>query len=163
MRSNHNTDQLASEAHNSPLPVFSRIEILIVDDNIFNLSTLQTMIKMKFGLESTTVCSGQLAIKSVIDQPKAEDEPPFKIIFMDCNMPQMDGFETTKKIIEICQREGMELPYIVALTAHSQTDKVVKTKCYENGMNQCLTKPISFDKIRELFIRLNIDFKLPKK
>ena len=54
---------------------------------------------------------------------------------MDCNMPQMDGFETTKRIIEVCQREGMELPYIVALTAHSQTDKVVKTKCYENGMN----------------------------
>jgi hypothetical protein len=67
VRSNHNTDQIASEALNSPTPVSNRIEILIVDDNIFNLSTLQTMIKMKFGLESTTVCSGQLAIKSVID------------------------------------------------------------------------------------------------
>ena len=95
------------------------------------------MIKMKFGLDSHTVCSGHLALKNVQEQiiPKNEDEPPYKIIFMDCNMPQMDGFETTKKIIEICQKEGVELPYIVALTAHSQTDKVVKTKCYENGMN----------------------------
>jgi len=67
VRSNHNTDQIASEALNSSTLVSNRIEILIVDDNIFNLSTLQTMIKMKFGLESTTVCSGQLAIKSVID------------------------------------------------------------------------------------------------
>ena len=67
----------------------SKIEILIVDDNIFNLSTLQTMIKMKFGLESITVCSGQLALKSVQQQIalKVDDEPPFKIIFMDCNMP----------------------------------------------------------------------------
>ena len=31
-----------------------------------------------------------------------ELDPPFKIIFMDCNMPEMDGFETTRKILEIC-------------------------------------------------------------
>lgn len=60
------------------------------------------MIKMQYGIESETVCSGQLAIKAVLDQPKLEDEPPYKIIFMDCNMPQMDGFETTKRIIEAC-------------------------------------------------------------
>lgn len=47
----------------------------------------------------------------------------------------MDGYETTRKILEICQKAGVELPYIVALTAHSQNDRVVKTKCYENGMN----------------------------
>lgn len=57
---------------------------------------------MQYGIESETVCSGQLAIKAVLDQPKLEDEPPYKIIFMDCNMPQMDGFETTKRIIEAC-------------------------------------------------------------
>lgn len=29
-------------------------------------------------------------------------EPPFKIIFMDCNMPEMDGFQTTQNVIEVC-------------------------------------------------------------
>jgi CheY-like chemotaxis protein len=50
-------------------------------------------------------------------------DAPFKIIFMDCNMPQMDGFETTTKILELCQKYNTEKPYIVALTAHSLENK----------------------------------------
>jgi CheY-like chemotaxis protein len=61
------------------------------------------------------------------EQDGGELDPPFKIIFMDCNMPVMDGFETTRKILEICQRNNAEKPYIVALTAHDvRNDKNIK-------------------------------------
>ena len=72
-------------------------------------------------------------------------EAPFKIVFMDCNMPEMDGFQTTQNLVEICQKSSCEIPYIVALTAHSKEDQVLKKKCYDSGMNQCMSKPISIE------------------
>jgi len=56
---------------------------------------------------------------------KDKTKPPFKIIFMDCEMPLMNGYETTQKIIELCADQGAVEPYIVALTAH---DNIVVTK-----------------------------------
>jgi CheY-like chemotaxis protein len=89
-----------------------KVDILIVDDNVFNLQTLKTMIKVKFGIESITLHNGHHALKLIEQEiekashssPSNEElEPPFKIIFMDCNMPEMDGFETTRRILELCQ------------------------------------------------------------
>jgi CheY-like chemotaxis protein len=37
-------------------------------------------------------------------------------------MPEMDGFETTQNMVEICGKRGCEMPYVVALTAHSKED-----------------------------------------
>jgi len=61
---------LASSSIISPKKVASnnsqnKIDILIVDDNVFNLQTLKTMIKVKFGVDSTTVHNGHHAIKMV--------------------------------------------------------------------------------------------------
>ncbi len=61
---------LASSSKLSPKKVASnnsqnKIDILIVDDNVFNLQTLKTMIKVKFGVDSTTVHNGHHAIKMV--------------------------------------------------------------------------------------------------
>lgn len=130
------------------------------------------MIKMKFGIESLAVHNGHHAIKMVQKEieaarksspPNEELDAPFKIIFMDCNMPEMDGFETTQKILDICQHEIVEKPYIVALTAYSNDDKNMKQQCYQNGMNQILSKPINLEIIKELLIRVNVDFKVTIK
>jgi CheY-like chemotaxis protein len=51
----------------------------------------------------------------------------------------------------------------VALTAYSNSDKKMKQQCYQNGMNQILSKPINFEIIKELFIRVNVSFKLGVK
>ena len=47
-------------------------------------------------------------------------EVPYKIVFMDCNMPLIDGFETTVKIIELCNKHKFKKPHIIALTAYSK-------------------------------------------
>ena len=57
-----------------------------------------------------------------------------KIIFMDCSMPVMDGFEASQKINEMCAKEGVEKPYIVALTGYD--DAMVATKCIQYGMSE---------------------------
>ena len=53
---------------------------------------------------------------------------------MDCSMPVMDGFEASQKINEMCAKEGVEKPYIVALTGYD--DAMVATKCIQYGMSE---------------------------
>ena len=58
----------------------------------------------------------------------------FKIIFMDCSMPVMDGFEASKRINEMVNKEGIQKPYIVALTGYD--DAMVASRCLECGMSE---------------------------
>jgi CheY-like chemotaxis protein len=78
---------------------------------MFNLTTLQTMISVKFHLETIICSSGQQACDLVNERLKKIElynliEKPFKLIFMDCEMPQMNGFEATKRILKTCQDAG---------------------------------------------------------
>ena len=71
------------------------------------------MIKIKFKIETLTASSGEVALdhlKQRIQENHSlnnnehfdSSEAPFKIVFMDCNMPIMDGFQTTQNLLEIC-------------------------------------------------------------
>lgn len=54
---------------------------------------------------------------SLVDNDGPKLPMPYKIILMDCNMPMMNGFLTTRLIIDACKEAYCETPYIVALTA----------------------------------------------
>jgi len=69
---------------------------------------------------------------------------------MDCNMPVLNGYDTTKKIIDLCNSKKVLVPYIVALTAHSETNQDVVDQCMLAGMQQVRSKPIKSEKIRAL-------------
>ncbi|HFE45430.1 MAG TPA: response regulator, partial [Nannocystis exedens] len=102
--------------------------VLVVDDNPINLRLAQHTIA-KLGYTVTCVASGAEAIERV-------KQEAFDFVFMDCEMPGMDGFETTRRIHAI---EGLaDLP-IVALTAHA-TD-TVRSRCKESGMHDFVAKP----------------------
>ena len=75
------------------------------------------------------------------NSPKLK-QPPVSIIFMDCNMPQTDGFKTTQAIAEKCGRVGAGLPHIIALTANSDDDDL-RTRCEQHGLQEFFQKPIS--------------------
>lgn len=128
-KDSHKATHATHATHATPSPTQGQGgRVLVVDDNPINLRLAQHTIS-KLGYAVICVPSGAQAIERVHDEA-------FDFVFMDCEMPGMDGFETTRKIHAI---EGLgDLP-IVALTAHA-TD-VVRTRCKEAGMHDFVAKP----------------------
>ncbi|TNV72126.1 hypothetical protein FGO68_gene15474 [Halteria grandinella] len=138
-------------------PCKTRPPILAVDDNIFNIVALQTVLEYDFNLQSEKALNGLEALAKVQERAKDVAEYPcicgkedpdsnFSVIFMDCNMPIMDGFMGTARIKEYLGDEKMKKMVIVALTAY--TGEQFKEKCLMSGMNGYLTKPISAGQLR---------------
>lgn len=81
-----------------------RSKVLIVDDNIFNIVTLKTIIESNFKVKCDKAMNGLEALEKVrtreIDRQNlkcvcGQEKGNYQIIFMDCNMPIMDGFESS--------------------------------------------------------------------
>ena len=82
--------------------------ILIVDDQSFNIQALLIILKYNVGLDTDLYCksalSGQQAIDILTHDLQINGRSKYTLILMDCNMPGMDGFETTKNIREYLYR-----------------------------------------------------------
>jgi CheY-like chemotaxis protein len=104
--------------------------VLVVDDNDFNLDVLQTILSMA-GVDVVIAADGPGALDAL------HRGPDFDAVFMDMQMPGMDGCEATRRIRE--NRLWSALP-IIAMTANAM--KGDREKCLEAGMNDYLTKPI---------------------
>jgi len=111
---------------------------LIVDDNPFNLMVAQNLVQSS-GFRVKTAFNGKAAIEMVRKQ--ADIGLPFKLILMDCEMPVMDGYETTRILTKSITNNEIPPVTIVALTAHEKSEE--KKKCLESGMVDVLIKPIN--------------------
>ncbi len=105
------------------------LRILAVEDNKINQKVLQGFLK-KFNLFPDIAENGLQCLKML-------KENEYDIILMDCHMPVMDGFETTKRIIS---KYRDRRPTIIALTASSMKEDI--ERCYESGMDDFLSKPL---------------------
>jgi signal transduction histidine kinase/DNA-binding response OmpR family regulator len=124
-----------AESKPRPAPTTPQGRVLVVDDNPINLRFALEAIK-RLGCDVTCVDSGDQAIDRVSTEK-------FDLVFMDCEMPGKDGFETTLAIRKLQGRE--KLP-IIALTAHATDD--VRARCTHVGMNDFVAKPPSLDTLR---------------
>jgi PAS domain S-box-containing protein len=112
--------------------------VLVVDDNPVNQRVASSLLQ-RLGCRVDVAANGQEAVDML-------DTIPYDIIFMDCQMPVMDGFEATK---EIRRREAGELhSTIVAMTANAM--KRDRELCLEAGMDDYIAKPISKAGLAEL-------------
>jgi CheY-like chemotaxis protein len=111
-----------------------RLRALVVDDN---QESLKIMVKFlsKNGLVSDIAWNG----KEAMDAAGMND---YDIIFMDCEMPLMDGYEASRQIRK-AQSDGR--PVIVAITANVMPGD--KEKCLDAGMNDCLSKPVTYEQL----------------
>jgi len=114
--------------------------ILLAEDNIFNQKVTLAMLK-KLGFQADVAKNGQ----EVLDKMEQNN---YAIIFMDCEMPVMDGFVATEKIREMEKTKGQPTMPIVAMTAHSSLED--RQRCEQSGMNDYIAKPFKIDALQEV-------------
>lgn len=117
-------------------PILGRV--LVVEDNPVNQMVVQAQLR-RLGL-SVTVADGGIDAIEIVGA-----EPAFDLVLMDCRMPDMDGYETTRRLGLL---DGYADVPIVALTADAVGE--VHVRCREAGMNGALTKPASREQMAQL-------------
>ncbi|MEO1536226.1 MAG: response regulator [Pseudomonadota bacterium] len=113
----------------------SALEILLVDDNEFNRKIGLNILK-RLGFEPTILESGEAAV----DACKARD---FDVVFMDIEMPDMDGVTATKALRAVLPAERH--PYVIALTANAMASD--RDSYLRSGMDDYLSKPINIESL----------------
>ena len=112
--------------------------ILIVEDDYANQQVASLFVK-KFGYQFELAENGKIALDKAF-------QSKFDLILMDCQMPIMDGFESTK-VIRAKKGPNQKTP-IIALTANMVTG--VKKECADTGMNDLLYKPVNMKSMKEM-------------
>ncbi|GJP40956.1 hypothetical protein CLOM_g609 [Closterium sp. NIES-68] len=116
--------------------------ILVVDDNVVNQKVAMRMLQ-RYGVLCEAVDSGMAALQAVQD---AEGRgQPFDAVFMDVQMPGMDGYETTRSIRRRERENGAAAIPIFAMTADVISGS--RTRCEEAGMDGFVPKPIDEEQL----------------
>jgi signal transduction histidine kinase/DNA-binding response OmpR family regulator len=113
------------------------LKILVAEDNLVN-QKLACKVLEKIGHKVTIADNGRKAIDYL-------ENEKFDVVFMDLQMPEMDGLSATE---EIRRRPHLASQRIYAMTAHAMTGD--REKCMAIGMNGYLTKPLQLDELRKV-------------
>ncbi|WNC71358.1 ABC transporter substrate-binding protein [Thalassotalea psychrophila] len=119
------------------LPVWpTKARLLLVEDNQVNQMVLKAMLK-RLGLSCDIAGNGLEAIASL---QKTPPDAPYTLVFMDCQMPELDGYQTTLQIRTAVAGELYSTVPIIAMTANAMQGD--KEKCLTAGMDDYLAKPL---------------------
>ena len=120
-------------------PINKKAHLMVVDDHPVNLLFMRKVLK-KLGFDNVDEAqSGKEAVD--LTEQKAYD-----LIFMDCQMPEMDGFEASTIIRE--REELIGDIKIIAVTADAM--KGARERCLDSGMNDYISKPVDIEKLKSV-------------
>jgi signal transduction histidine kinase/CheY-like chemotaxis protein len=119
-----------------------RLRILLAEDNLTNRLLAVKMLE-RIGCRTETVLNGLEVLHAV-------EAARFDIILMDCLMPEMDGYETTRRLRER-ERNGSPRVHIIAMTANAMRED--RDRCLAVGMDDYLTKPVRREELRSALVR----------
>jgi len=136
----------ASRVRKDDAPVHDAtgIRVLLVEDNEMNQQVATELLESA-GATVTVANHGGEAVKILTEGNQA---PPFDVVFMDLQMPQMDGFTATK----LLRRDPRLQKFpIIAMTAHALVEE--RQRCLDAGMNDHVSKPIDPDNLFSTLLR----------
>jgi len=122
----------------------SNMQVLLVEDHRVNQMVAEAMLK-KLGYQVHLAVNGLEALQ-------IHGQAEIDLILMDCQMPEMDGYEATRKIREFekAGEGGVRVP-ILAMTAHTSEED--KSLCFASGMDDYLAKPVRCDDLETHLLR----------
>jgi CheY-like chemotaxis protein len=112
------------------------ISVLVAEDNAINQKVLARLLE-RLGCRVSIAQDGAEAVETA-------QRETFDVVFMDCQMPRMDGYEAARRIRQA--GGAMQQVPIVALTAHALDSD--RRRCLEAGMSDYVTKPVSLESLR---------------
>ena len=121
-----------------------RLRVLVAEDNPLNQKVARLQLR-KLGIEADCVANGREAVNAVA-------RLPYDAVFMDCQMPNLDGYEATRRIRELPWGRSVT---IIALTGWGQ--EADRTKTREAGFDFHLVKPVDFVQLERLLSELKQD------
>jgi signal transduction histidine kinase/CheY-like chemotaxis protein len=121
-------------------PAVQSVRVLVAEDNAVNQLLVRRMFE-KLGIHIDLAANGREAVRMAT-------EFEYDIIFMDCSMPELDGYEATALLRD--QMRGARIP-IIALTANAMSED--RARCLDAGMDDHLTKPVRLEDIRNALVR----------
>jgi len=114
--------------------------VLVVEDNVINQMVAQGMLE-EFGIQADLAADGKEALHAL-------ETLPYDLVFMDCQMPVMDGYEATRCVRDPQSKVIDRLVAIVAMTANTMQGD--REKCLAAGMDDFISKPVQPDKLQQV-------------
>jgi signal transduction histidine kinase/DNA-binding response OmpR family regulator len=121
-------------------------KILVVDDDKFQVQ-IMTEYLSKLNVQSLVCYNGKEALDMFY-----QHHQDICLVFTDCEMPIMNGYETAKNLKLYCRRNKLKCPPIIGLTGHADFES--KKRCLQAGMDVVEIKPISFGHLQKTIQRM---------
>ena len=136
--------RFAESKDNGAVPDARGIRVLLVEDNEINQQVATELLESA-GAFVVVANNGGEAVKILTG---GDQGPAFDVVFMDLQMPEMDGFTTTKLLR---RAPGLHKLPIIAMTAHALVEE--RQRCLDAGMNDHVSKPIDPDNLLSTLLR----------